>query len=147
MCRTRQSNINGHPHKVVSQGPRIHSNFGTYCFTNLGQFRHNCPFTATADWVRRPFPHIWYRGIAQPGRAPALGAGGPVFESPCPDQKDRGRWVRVVVGSLLRVWRCKRGLKGKRRWWRGSIDLRRQPCSRDRRAPNNGCWYLIPMPV
>lgn len=26
------------------------------------------------------------RGIAQPGRAPALGAGGPEFESPCPDQ-------------------------------------------------------------
>ncbi len=28
----------------------------------------------------------WVRGIAQPGRAPALGAGGRVFESRCPDQ-------------------------------------------------------------
>ena len=34
------------------------------------------------------------RGVAQPGSAPALGAGGPRFESLCPDQTidyQRGR--------------------------------------------------------
>jgi hypothetical protein len=32
------------------------------------------------------------RGVAQPGSAPALGAGGPRFESGRPDSMARGRW-------------------------------------------------------
>ncbi len=39
----------------------------------------------------------WYRGIAQPGRAPGLGPGGREFESPCPDQLQSPRRTAAAI--------------------------------------------------
>jgi hypothetical protein len=48
----------------------------------------SCPFPGHKKAATNP-PHIAARGIAQPGRAPALGAGGRRFESCCPDQENQ----------------------------------------------------------
>ncbi len=42
-----------------------------------------------------------FRGVAQPGSAPALGAGGPRFESWCPDNKTTQLSGYQVVGFLV----------------------------------------------
>ena len=65
------------------------------------------------------------RGIAQPGSAPALGAGGRKFESCCPDQS-------LSTGALApQHW--------EQLWLRASTNQQRQPCSPAPLAPKRGC--------
>jgi hypothetical protein len=55
------------------------------------------PFTATGTLPLR-------RGVAQLGSAPALGAGGPRFESGRPDQLNPGSRYRMVLSEFLLAW-------------------------------------------
>ena len=46
------------------------------------------------------------RGVAQFGSAPALGAGGPGFESRLPDQKNNLPIVDKYLGQVMLILRC-----------------------------------------
>ena len=56
---------------------------------------------------RPPRVKVQYRGVAQPGRAPALGAGGRWFESSHPDLRLIGctlvptAWIDVALKAMV----------------------------------------------
>ena len=53
--------------------------------------------------MRRPGKQC--RGVAQPGSAPALGAGGRAFKSPRPDQRKQVLYLQCPVRAGLNAWK------------------------------------------
>ena len=84
--------------KGLTGGGRILGAFGVFLRLTLRRERGR----------RRALVEDMFRGIAQPGRAPALGAGSPVFESPCPDHGFKGLDGFFEINMTGFTVRCQR---------------------------------------
>ena len=60
------------------------------------------PYRTGTSHVPR-YTSAYGRGVAQPGSAPAWGAGGRVFESLRPDQRSQGPWSATIRAFFMRV--------------------------------------------